>query len=174
MEQTNDNNEKRNETLAELSKMHEHFSKVQSKYDEIDQINEMLPKLNRIGKIPMLVFGCIALTIAIILTVVVCVNFSGFYDYNNGMLSLYCYMFYMAGIGLIVGFIIFNNVRKKRIQNYNDRLEQLAGELMFHYNSYGECPLGVEYSNPKTIERIYDMVQRGEADTIQEAVKQFY
>ena len=45
---------------------------------------------------------------------------------------------------------------------------------MFHYNSYGECPLGVEYSNPKTIERIYDMVQRGEADTIQEAVKQFY
>lgn len=165
MEQTNGSSAMRNGALTELSKMHQYFSKVQSKYDEFDRINETLPKMNRVGKKPMLVFGIITLSIALIFTVVAA-------NTHSELAITPCVLFSIIGFGLLGGFIAIEIVRKKRVQNYNNRLIQLSKELMYHYNNYGKCQLGADYTNPRIIEKLYDMVQSGRADTIKEAVNQ--
>jgi len=59
---------------------------------------------------------------------------------------------------------------KKRIEQETDRICQIADELTAHYKNYGYCTVGMEYTNPKILQQMGNLIRQGRADTPKEAI----
>ncbi len=158
----------RENTLMELDKMYKWFSQKANVYKRYDKLNEEIsPKINRVGKKAMLIWGCIVSSIAFFILLI------GFYMWSYtrslggivfGLLTL------LVGTGLIVGFIALEAARRKKVPMIQEEMERCARELTEHYRRYGYCEIGPEYTNPEIIREIQAVVSMGRAYTIKEAL----
>ena len=162
--------EERAHALNELQRAYEWFSQKQNAYDEYDSISNRLPKMNRVGKRPLLIWGCI-LTGGSFLLMLLILNLTSSYRVSaNGGLIAVVIIGMLAGAGMIAGFFIAEANRKKTISILHERLEHLGQELTDHYIAFGRCSFGAEYSNPMIINRIMNLVNSGRADSIKEGI----
>lgn len=84
----------------------------------------------------------------------------------------------VAGVILIVAgvkksnrFYLNSNFKKAVIVKENKlRIVELQSELYEHYENYGYCCIGFEYSNPLLLNVIRNTIISGQADSIKEAI----
>lgn len=79
----------------------------------------------------------------------------------------------ISGAIAVFFYIIYNKKTKEKKNKLNEiknQLTKLEDELSDHYNAYGYCPIGIEYSNPRIIRTIADIIRAGRADSIKEAI----
>lgn len=82
----------------------------------------------------------------------------------------------VGGFWLVVGILIMVLVTKKRTDRKNEvnriaqRINEISIELNNHYQAFGPCLVGYEFSNPKILYSIKSTIEAGRADTVKEAI----
>ena len=189
----NSNETIRRESIEEIDRMISHFSQKQALYNELDVCRRNIEYYSNpdliirgfTGK-PLIVIGIIltALSASFFFSVLFFLIFA-YAVTNQGEIMIPLYVLALGiviGIVLIVSgkmtynrFFIRNQDKKKDLINQNkSRLDQISDELINHYYAYGSCKTGYEYTEPKTLYRIWEKLVRGRADTINEAIKSIY
>ena len=59
---------------------------------------------------------------------------------------------------------------KSTIAFYQEKLPVIDRKIAEHYNSYTNCPISIEYSDPTTIEKIISYLHSGRAESLKEAI----
>lgn len=147
--------QERQESLQEMRKMMDYFGQKRAQYDRYDQVTELIARYLRTRAVPLLVWGII-----IAVSGLICVASLG----AGAIPAL------VIGLGMIGGFIALNVDRKKKLNAWYEELSSLASELQRHYENYGFCLVGMEYSNPSILGSINQVISVGRADTPKEAI----
>ena len=175
----------RTDTLSELNRMINYFSVKQQQYDEYDTCSDNIDyysnpraRLNvntGIAGKPFIIAGAIVTGIFMFFAYIALI-FAQMTENYGTMVVMYLISF--LGIGSLV-FGIIRNVKNNRIRNNyrlnqlrqnETRFAQLADELSAYYASYGYCPTGPSYTNPKILNKLRELVYIGRADTVKEAI----
>lgn len=150
----------RNNDLMQLDNMISYFYHKQDKYDAYDHIAKQMAPLLRLSKAP-LIWGIILCSFALFF-LMVARDEDAFYPFA-GILAL-------AGGGLMTLFFVRNGLRYSKLNATTMSLCALSSELLQHYYGYPSCPIGPQYSNPKTLQAIKRTILSGKADTIKDAL----
>ena len=154
----------REQTLNELQNMYAYFSQKKAAYDEFDRLDNLVAvnsrPISKAGK----TWGIIFLVIGGLL---------GIIGVNTGGASLFIAVaLIVIGLCMVLSHSSKVDNAKKTVDESVKRMEEIGQELAAHYNNYGYCPVGLEYTFPRTLEQIYEVVRQGRADTIKEAMNQ--
>ena len=145
----------RGQNLKVMDDLLEYFGRKTAQYDEYDEVDAKLDEWSTKSYAAALVFGIILTIIGLILTFASC---NGKSAAGVGVPML------LIGLGLIALFVLLNIKKKKTIQELTNRLLALSLELQNHYEAYYDCPVGMEYTNPKILFAVKDMIRSGRAD----------
>ena len=163
-------------SLKELSKIYEYFEKKRSVYDEWNYVNYTLSDYSENGKKKAARKFLFYYFIAGIMAIVAWVLISLLEKISNDiifwiimiptilLLLLAFFLFFGGGIFLAI------HKQKIRIRELTARQEVLRGELNEYYHNYGSCPIGIEYTFPKDIEYMIDIIRSGRAVKISDAL----
>lgn len=154
----------REQSMEELRKMYTYFSKKKAAYDEFDRLDKLICEQSKPIKKRGKTWGIL---LSIVGGVLLLASYSGTVMTGTPIMGL---IFLGIGILLISSHSSKTKNRQKTLQDATKRMEELAQELTIHYNKYGYCQLGLEYTFPHTIESIYETIRLGRADTIKDAV----
>ena len=152
----------RKESMEQLRDMYNYFSVKEAAYEELINLDIELSspiQVSNKGKIwglILTIFGscCVPLAIA------------------AHSIEAFIAVIIILGPGI---FLLTSRSRKiKRIQldreNKRQRMQVIAEDVVAHYNNYGPCPIGVEFTDPKSLEALYEVIRSGRADTLKEAI----
>ena len=152
-------------SMNELKKMYGYFSQKAAQYNELENLTDEAERLSTYNPKFMLIIGAISAAIGSFYLLM------GDTFGKNAASTVIAFIMLVIGGGALIALYILKKKRAKaRVVQINDRLDKLADELIDHYNGYGNCPVGIAYTFPSSIERIYDMIQTGRADNIKEAI----
>lgn len=164
----------REQNLNEIGRLLQYFGAKQNLYDEYESLQAQVEKLAPPQDPNMGWLG----------------RWLKFYSKNLlpfylvGLLMLGALTAFSAGgsgasaglIWLVIGAVILVRMIKKR-QNRKETIDQcyqrinaIAVELNDYYHAFGPCIVGYEFSNPRILYSIGQMIQSGRADTIKEAI----
>lgn len=134
-----------------------YFSQKYNQYKAYDKACAMLNEYSRPASKALIIWGCIILTIGLMLCIATL-------SVQSVVLVL------IPGIAMLIGgiFMQVNNRRKYRSAKYEYTC--LSRELYKHYASYTNCPVGAEFTNPETLQKILSVLISGRADTIKESI----
>lgn len=184
--------------ISEINRMIEYYSPLQQKYDDLDVCKDNIAyyKNRRSYVVVKGVKSTAVFWVLGIVSFVLC-DFLLMLDYalccvrtafnhpsfipsvNCGTLSLTAtVIFAFLGVFLIVTGstkLRANNrkirdYRNSQISLYEQRYEEIAGELGEYFLAYGYCETGSEYTNPKILNALSRYIYSGRAITIQEAI----
>ena len=152
----------REQTMNELQNMYTYFSQKKALYDEFDKLDNLVAvnsrPISKAGK----TWGIILIVFGGLMTII---------GFNVGGPALFVgIVLLILGICLIASRSNKVSNAQKAVKDSVKRMEQIAQELAVHYNNYGYCQVGLEYTFPRTIEQIYEVIRQGRADTIKEAM----
>ena len=167
----------RMDSLNEMNNMLSYFGQMAQQYDEYDHCNKMIPVLQRgVGK-ARLVWGIIFCCAGAYFGFMGLASLSSSFSSRSSSVSilmvvllLFCLALIIPGILMIVSRSVAANKKRKELENMLNREAELATILTQHYNNYGFCLIGAEYTNPKILSRICDIIRSGRADTPKEAI----
>lgn len=153
----------REQSMEELRDLYNYFSLKANVYDELDRLYRHAYTHNVQVSKAGLVWGIILICLGGLFFIISCAGESVWLMLLNLLI---------IGLGI---FLIVKRSRKKKaayqtIEDEKLQIDVLAQELAVHYDNYGGCPLGIEYSSPRSIEAIYEIIRQGRADTIKEAI----
>lgn len=154
----------RNSELIELERMIRHFSEKTATYAEYDRLGEYIRKTAKGKHHSLLVWGIIVLVFGAGIMGMIQRNTS------SNMMVLLSVVSLLPGVGMIVGYVFYSRNFDKNIYNAVNRYEELSEELYAHYEAYGACSVGAEYTNPANLQEIRATIESGRADTIKEAI----
>ncbi|MBO7453052.1 MAG: zinc ribbon domain-containing protein [Clostridiales bacterium] len=164
----------RMDSLNEMNNMLSYFGQMAQQYDEYDHCNKMIPILQRgVGK-ARLVWGIIFCCIGAYIGLMTLMAFASSSSRGSVAVALamifFAACFIIPGVLMIVSRSVAANKKRKELENMLNREAELATILTQHYNNYGFCLIGAEYTNPKILSRICDIIRSGRADTPKEAI----
>ncbi len=165
----------RMESLTEIGNLINFFSQKQPQYDEYDLCNRRIPFLQKgVGK-QRIVWGIILCSIGGLLGLNIVSNLSAGKTSNYTILAvtLIAFLslcFIIPGVILLITRSVAVKKNRNELERALTREAQLADELTVHYNNYGSCIVGAEYTNPKILMKIADIIRSGRAYTINEAI----
>ena len=152
----------REESMEQLRDMYNYFSVKEAEYDEVikldTEINSpiIVSNAGKIWGLILTIFGgcCVPLAIA------------------AHSIEAFIAVIIILGPGIL---LLTSRSRKiKRIQREREtkqaRLQVVAEDVVSYYNNYGPCPLGIEFTDPKSLETIYEVIRSGRADSLKEAI----
>ena len=154
----------RSASLNELNRMAQHFSQKQDQYDEYDRVSDQIDTLSGPRSHALLVWGIILLALMGSSSLIAAIST------HDSKAWLWFAICCIPGVLMITGYILRGVYLKSRLRNCYARYDELSEELEQHFVSYGYCPVGMEYSNPKILELIYNVIRQGRADTPKEAI----
>lgn len=160
--------EVRQAELREIDNLIYYFSQKAPEYEESAMLSDKLDVLERkLNRTPVagIVFSSIC-GVFILLSVMLAVNHNSVYGFT-------AFLAFLTGIPAVIimsVYLISMLINKPRYKKYRERFDVLNEELTRHYNDYGYCPVGIEYTNPNDLKAIRDTIQSGYADTSKEAV----
>ncbi len=158
--------DEREESMKEMEKMITYFSKKSYLYTDFDSALYELEKYNRSGKrTALLVWGIILICLSLFIGPYACSD-SGNIGVFFGAFALIGF----PGIIMICGYSTRLRKIEESIYYYQQELEEKKEEITKYYRAYGSCRLGIEYTYPDTLERIYNVLRLGRASKISEAV----
>lgn len=154
----------RNAELTELERLMRYFRQMSAQYEEYDRLFEQINQSAKGKHYALLVWGIIVTVIGGLIS---SVAFSQMSIDQKGWIALCCLL---PGAAMIAGHIFYaKNFDAKRAQALR-RFEEVGAELTEHYQNYGVCSVGAEYTNPANLQVIHNTIQSGRADTIKEAI----
>ncbi len=186
----------RQESIVEINRMIQYFSKKQAQYDEYDDCCEKISYYSNprarvsVGGgrgTPFKVFGlimtigggvfCLA-SLATIAAYSTASRYGASADSGTVAVMVVPWIILAAGIALLVLSGIkgrayvgrVNAERERLLKHYEDRYDALANELNTYFMNYGYCPVAASYTNPRILELIREPINLGRADTIKEAI----
>ena len=163
-QQINNRQQVRAAELAEMERMLRYFSQKGEQYAEYDRLAQQMVRLSKGKHYSLLVWGII---IAVFGSLIYFGTFSQMDNVQKGVLAV---ALLVPGAAMIVGHVFyakyFDGNRARAVQRFNE----VGAELTAHYQHYGLCSVGAEYTNPANLSVIYDTLQSGRADTIKEAI----
>lgn len=159
-------------SLNELSKMYEYFDKKRSVYDEWNYISYSISDLSENGKKKLTgkfyMYGGIAIILIIVslflLSLLKTIIGSEIIELLKSLIP------FLLILLSFVGLIRASRQQKKKIRELTARKEVLRGEINEYYNNYGNCPIGIEYTFPKDIEHMIDIIRSGRATKLSDAL----
>lgn len=147
----------RSNSLAEMENMQQYFGAKKPLHDKLDALMTKIEKQRSKKKMGWLISG-------ILMSLLIWLMISG------GMNWLGILIFGSIDLGLFYMFYLQRKKNKEKIENLLVDQAITATELMDHYNAYGYCPVGIEYTEPSILYTINDVIRKGRADTPKEAV----
>ena len=129
-----------------------HFSAKQTQYDEFEKVSEEVEARSSKG-----FFGWI---IGAIISIVV------------GLISKSVF-FYIAAAAFVAAFVLFKILNKKKLEAATTLQNKLLRELQDHFDAYGYCSVGFEYTKPSTLETLYEYVRTGRVNTLGDAINEY-
>lgn len=183
----------RTESLYEINRIVEYFGRKQPQYEELSQCFQKIdyfkntnsrivePISGTKSTVPFYVTGGICIWLALLSLIIGAMIKTNAYSHNDGL----AYFLFFLAAGLVAGGIVLMNMgakvsshnsklyKEKReaiLKQYTDRLYALSEEIYYHYQNYGYCAVGLEYTFPSTLQRIKNNIDFGRADTIKEAI----
>ncbi len=169
----------RGESISEVVKMMDYFSCKQAQYDEYDDCDVRIGKCTQVMRKAPVVWGIILSFFGGFIPITLLIEFikgnrdfvdQFFNNSENYPLFVIALVLFAIGVVLILVRIVKVVVRKKSLKKYIARESELAIELTDYYNSYGPCVIGAEFTNPRILELIGNVLRQGRADTIKEAI----
>lgn len=139
----------RQSNLIEAENMLQYFSQKNAQYAELDAVSQEIEKLNSKTNAIWIVLSVISVVIAI---------FSK------------SWIFYALLVPFIAMFVYKKIKNKKMLDIASARQAELNDELHQHFLNYGYCPIGEEYVCPSTLEVLYDLMRKGRAASLGEAI----
>lgn len=138
-----------------LGEVIRHFSSHQGDYDAYDNNTRRLLYYARGASSALLVWGIILTVLGLFFT---------------GMFAEFGMVFWVPGILMTLGGILMKVNNHSKMNSCLRNHKQLTQELYQHYLKYTNCPVGPEYSNPRVLQILMEILQSGRCDTIKEAI----
>ena len=141
--------EVRQAELREIDNLIYYFSQKAPEYEESAMLSDKLDDLERkLNRTPVagIVFSSIC-GVFILLSVMLAVNHNSVYGFT-------AFLAFLTGIPAVIimsVYLISMLINKPRYKKYRERFDVLNEELTRHYNDYGYCPVGIEYTNPNDL-----------------------
>lgn len=182
----------RQQSIIEINRMIQYFSKKQAQYDEYDDCCEKISYYSnprsrvsvRGGRGTIFkVFGLI-MTIGggiyclFSLMVMAVYSKASRADPEAVAFMVIPWVVLAAGIAFLIVSGIKSRAyagrvkaeRERLLRYYEERCDALASELSTYFFNYGYCPVAASYTNPRILQLIRDPINLGRADTIKEAI----
>lgn len=142
----------RQRSIADMQHMISYFSAKQEQYDQFEKVSEevMDRSTRSFG-------GWIGAAIISLLI---------------GIFSEAAF-FYVLAVAFVAGFILFKKQNKDKLAIVTARQTELKNELEKHYEEYGYCSVGFEYTRPSTLEALYDLIRKGRVTTPGDAINTY-
>ncbi len=161
----------REAAINELERAYDWFSEKQSKYREYDSLSKRLPKMNRVGKRALMIWGCIIASFSLLyLLIIAYTMLSRNSSEGLGIMLALPIVGLLIGAAMIIGFFMLDAKRRKAVHALQQKQTKIAEELTQHYIDFGPCSFGAEYSNPEIINTILNLVRSGRADSVKEGI----
>ena len=80
------------------------------------------------------------------------------------------WFFFVLTAGFIALAILMSKKNKGKLEEARARQQALFAELEDHYNAYGYCSIGFEYTKPATLAALFDMIRKGRATNPADAI----
>lgn len=154
----------RNSEIMEIDRMIRYFSQKSEQYKEYDELGDFLTRYTKGKHYTLLIWGIILVVLGLIVIGAI-VNTSG-----TGSTAVLACILLLPGAGMIVGHIFYAKNFDNKMSYSLARYAELSQELLDHYNNYGICSVGAEYTNPANLSVIKATIESGRADTIKEAI----
>ena len=138
----------RQRSLREMEQMIDYFSIKKHQYDEMLRKGEEIKECEEKG------FGIFVAGAVIF-----------------GLVALYTVkpLWWLAVAAYIAGRIFAKHKNQEKLAKANARRMALAQELSDHYAAY-DCPVGFEYTDPRVLEAMYNILRQGRASDISQAL----
>lgn len=167
----------RQEDIREIHRTLDYFLEKSQVYDKYEQLQKQLRYLRKsmfpsmIVGIIMLFIGFIWFTLPLYETKIVYIQY--FFSNLPLLLAILFMIIWlwpiMAGIFLVIFSIVSGIGRKRKLRAKTPKLAAVAKELTEYYDSFGECIIEAEYTNPRILERILGILESEKAETAEEA-----
>lgn len=177
--------EEREKCIAELNRIWSYFKKAQAVYNDYDRCISLGDKYRKEyrehtssnddfwdHRIILILLGTFLFFGSFFL-----IGFGK--ELPNVIAGIIILIFVAPGIGYlgVYSFILDGrnerNMRNK-IKKNDDRLAELALQLTKYYAAYGYCIVDPEYTNPRIIEKLIQIMNFERANTLREAIVTFY
>ena len=139
----------RQASLAEMEKMINYFGAKADVYTAFDAASAEVTTLSQRTFAGWIVAAVISLLIGI---------FSG------------APFFYIIIAPFIALYIVQRKKNKEKLEDATVRLGELTAELEALYAGYGYCPIGQEYTKPELLREIYEVIRKGRASSVGDAI----
>ncbi len=139
----------RQNNLIEAENMLQYFSQKNIQYAELDAVSLEVEELKNKTNLIWIILSAISVVIAIFTK---------------------SWIFYLLLVPFIAMFIFKRTKNKKMLNIASARQAELNDELHQHFLNYGYCPIGEEYVCPSTLSVLYDLMRKGRASTLGEAI----
>lgn len=170
----------RQESLDQATKVYEYFKVKEKSFIDYEKIQEKLAYYQGNNKTVMIVFGWIFAAIALSLIfgqlISIPLQLSEYsFDFSSFMVTLCCtgvpvLIFGVLAIVFLTTSYKWEHTKKKEVPELQDLLLVYEKDLNEHYEAYGVCPVGIEYSDPRILEVLVSNIKSGRADTIKESI----
>lgn len=143
-----------------------HFEKITDKFAAYDEASAAMKHYGRGPKNTRFVFAGILLGIMVFFIAMMVATDTVFIQTVFVMI-----MFFgtPAAILIVWGVLVKKRAKAKHKQ-WEDEYIRLSNEIYAHYNAYPNCPVGMEYINPRILHNIMQILRSGRADTIKESL----
>ena len=156
----------REKNLNECNRMINHFSPKVDLYQDYEKCKTDIVRYSRSSVAP-LVWGIIVCIIG--LSLVFSAVTSNYKD-NIIAYGIVAGVFVLAGVGLILLFILKKRYNKKKIEELYTKLGELSNQLNLLYNGFSNCILPPEFTDPRILFKLQALIMSGRCVTIGNAI----
>lgn len=164
--------------VAKLKELHSYFSEIENAYNIFDNgigiINdaEWRKTVNKRYKMSVAGIICWILTAIFILQ---CIKtFGGIFIYSGATTKFFLSLFLgVITVSFAITFSIYGKGfknHKKALDFYDNNVPIAQKQIQEHYAKLEDCPLGIDYTSPSTIERLVYYLNSHRADSLKEAI----
>lgn len=150
----------RSESLSQSQNLYDYFIKKSNEYNQLDILNAKINTFSNRKKRTVTAVDVVGVII------VVFVSYKLENVSENAAIVVGGLLVVLASVA---GIVTSMKLKKKNKEDIKLR-DSIASELTAYYNAYNNCPIGIEFSNPKDINLIMNTIRSGRADTISAAI----
>lgn len=166
--------------VAKLKELHSYFSEIGNAYNIFDNgigiINDEAWRKTVKKRYSMFVAGKVSwlLLVIFVLVIVNCYN-AARHTYSITPMLLNLLFWFLAIVALSCGIVFsiqgkgFKN-HKRALDFYDKNVPIAQKQIQEHYAKLENCPLGIDYTSPSTIERLAYYLNSHRADSLKEAI----
>lgn len=145
----------RQRSLADLDHMMRYFGMKQKQYDDYDTVTEEVETRKSKTHLGLL----LTFVGILVFFFVIGTEFSA--KISGGL---------FFGVPFLIAYILLRRNNKKKLDVALVKQAKLATELNDYYAAYGYCSVGFEYTNPKILYQINDIIRIGRANNPGDAI----